>query len=87
MHIHVHVNANSSHLHGGEGHAGWRTCIGCILSTGYFPQKRFMISGSFAERDLQPEASYASWPLCIHIYAYVCIYTYMYMHVYICVYV
>jgi len=46
---------------------GWQRCIGCLIFVGYFPQKNLMIGGSFAERDLQLKASYASSPLCTHV--------------------
>jgi len=37
---------------------GWRRCIGCLILIGHFPPEPYI--GSFAERDLQFEASYAS---------------------------
>jgi len=42
---------------------GCQRTIGCLIFTGHFPQKRPIISGSYAERDMQLKASYASLPL------------------------
>jgi len=42
----------------------WRRPTGCLIFIGHFPQKSPMISGSFAERDLQLEPSYTSSILC-----------------------
>jgi len=43
---------------------GWRRPIGFLIFTGHFLQKRSIISGSSAKRDLQFEAFCASLPPC-----------------------
>jgi len=55
--------------------------IGCLI-LGHFPQKSSIISGSFAQNDLQLKAPNESSPPCI-VDADVYIYTYIYICIYI----
>jgi len=47
-----------------KSHRGWQRCTGCLIIISHFPQKSPVISDSYAERDLQLKASYASSPPC-----------------------
>jgi len=55
---------------------GWRNQVEFLLFIGPFPRKRPIISGSFAERELQSKTSYASSPSCINRNTYKNVYTY-----------
>jgi len=78
-HTHIHTHACTLRVQWAFNCFWWQRPIGCLIFIGRFPQKSPTISGSFAERDLQFEASHASSPTGIHVRT---TFTYMYTHVY-----
>jgi len=63
MHTHTHTNTQTRR-HPGSFGTGWPKYVGCLILIDHFPQKSPIISGTFAERDLQLTGSNASLPPC-----------------------
>jgi len=63
-HIHI-INKNDLCIFD-DMYTGWQRPIGCLIFICHFPQKSPVVSGSFAENNLQLKASYGSLPLCAH---------------------
>jgi len=61
---------------------GWRSVIGCLVFIVHLPPKSPKISGAFAERDLQLNASYASSTPCMYSQLHL---TYIFICMYICI--
>jgi len=66
IYTHICLSTPSFHLLNQRRSTGWRRPTGCLNCICFPPQKSPIISGSFAENDLQLEASYGSWPPCAY---------------------